>query len=215
MIFFCGYVPEVVVPSYAVGFIYGYIPGQLGIVSFIYILCSLMMCVNNQVHYGLMVVFVCLHITLPYYHHYADVSEGIELLKCLSDTFCRMCLRLSQFSQLAVCIQLTHFSNDDCEKMCTLCYYRHQIGSITHLQLFRAKSWNNGMHCMLFCNLLYDTLQTTFSNAFFFNENFVFWLKFHWKLFPWVQLMIFHHWFRQWLGSDQATSHYDIWINDG
>ena len=33
-------------------------------------------------------------------------------------------------------------------------------------------------------------------------------LKFHWSLFLRVQLTIFQHWFRQWLGAEQATSHY-------
>ena len=32
--------------------------------------------------------------------------------------------------------------------------------------------------------------------------------KFHWSLFISVQLTIFQHWFRWWLGADQATSHY-------
>ena len=31
---------------------------------------------------------------------------------------------------------------------------------------------------------------------------------FHWSLFPRVQLAIFQHRFRQWLGTDQVTSHY-------
>ena len=50
--------------------------------------------------------------------------------------------------------------------------------------------------------------QTTFSNAFSLMKMFEFQLKFHWSLFPRVQLTIFHHWFRSWLGADQATSHY-------
>ena len=33
-------------------------------------------------------------------------------------------------------------------------------------------------------------------------------LIFHWNLSVWAQLTIFHHWFREWLGADQATSHY-------
>ena len=37
---------------------------------------------------------------------------------------------------------------------------------------------------------------------------FEFRLKFHWCLFLRVQLTIFHHWFRYWLGAVQATSHY-------
>ena len=32
--------------------------------------------------------------------------------------------------------------------------------------------------------------------------------KSHWNLFPNVQLTISQHWFRWWLGAEQATSHY-------
>ena len=43
---------------------------------------------------------------------------------------------------------------------------------------------------------------------------FEFRLKFHWILFLWVQLTIFQHWFRQWLGVVQGTSHYlnQLWL---
>ena len=50
--------------------------------------------------------------------------------------------------------------------------------------------------------------QTTFSNAFSWMKMFKFRLRFHWRLFPRVQLTIFQHWFRKWLGAGQATSHY-------
>ena len=50
--------------------------------------------------------------------------------------------------------------------------------------------------------------QMTFSNAFSWMKMFKFRLRFHWSLFPRVQLTIFQHWFRKWLGTDQATSHY-------
>ena len=40
------------------------------------------------------------------------------------------------------------------------------------------------------------------------NENLWIPIKFHWSLFPRVQLTIFQHWFTQWLGTDHATSHY-------
>ena len=42
----------------------------------------------------------------------------------------------------------------------------------------------------------------------FMNEKVLFRFEFHWSLFTRVQLTIFQHWFRWWLGSDQATSHY-------
>ena len=35
-----------------------------------------------------------------------------------------------------------------------------------------------------------------------------FWLRFHWILFPIVQLTIVQHWLSKWLGTTQATSHY-------
>ena len=72
-----------------------------------------------------------------------------------------MCLRLSQFSQLsfmliygAVRIQLTHVSYDDFENTCILLYCHHQIGSMTHLSLFRVRSWNNDIRCMSFYILI-------------------------------------------------------------
>ena len=68
VIFFRGCVPGVTVLSCVVGFMY--IPGKI--------------------RYDPMVAFVYLHCTLPHYNHYADLSEGIVILKCLSNTFCRV-----------------------------------------------------------------------------------------------------------------------------
>ena len=53
--------------------------------------------------------------------------------------------------------------------------------------------------------------QTTFSNAFSWMKMFEFRLKFHWSLFPRVQLTILQQWFRYWLGRRQAI----IWTNAG
>ena len=50
--------------------------------------------------------------------------------------------------------------------------------------------------------------QTTFSHAFSSMKIVVFWLNFHWNMFPRIQLTIIQHWFRKWLGADQAASHY-------
>ena len=49
--------------------------------------------------------------------------------------------------------------------------------------------------------------QMTFSSAFSRKKMFEFRLKFHWSFFLRVQLTIFQHWFRQWLGAGQAASH--------
>ena len=50
-------------------------------------------------------------------------------------------------------------------------------------------------------------LQTTFSLI----NIVVFWLKFRRNLFLIAQLTVYQHWFRQWLGAEQATSHYLKW----
>ena len=51
-------------------------------------------------------------------------------------------------------------------------------------------------------------LLTTFSNVLSWMKALKFLLKFHWSLFPRVQLTIFQHWFRKWIGAVQATSYY-------
>ena len=96
------------------------------------------------IEYIMMVVYVYLHITLPHYHHYAGLSECIELLKCLSDIFCLECVSKVRSVLLiifhaiyeAVCIQFIHFCNDDYDKTCTWSYYHHQIRSMTHFFFF-------------------------------------------------------------------------------
>ena len=50
--------------------------------------------------------------------------------------------------------------------------------------------------------------QTIFLEAFSRMKSFLFGLKLHWGLFLGVKLTISEYWFRQWLGAEQATSHY-------
>ena len=96
VIFFRGCVPEVVVTSYVVGYI-------CVLVLFL-LLCRFMVFANNRMHYGPMVVFIYLQFTLPHCYHYADVSEGIGILKYKLVRYIlpSVCLRFSQFSQLSV-----------------------------------------------------------------------------------------------------------------
>ena len=91
------------------------------------LLCSLKVCANNRVHSGPMVLCF-LRITQLQYHHYADQSQGIELLKCFLCIFCLVYPRISQFSQFFQCniygaarIQLRHCSYEDCENRENTC----------------------------------------------------------------------------------------------
>ena len=55
------------------------------------IIVQFMMSANSRIHYGLQIVFVCLYITPSQYHHCANLSVDIEIMKCLPDIFCRVC----------------------------------------------------------------------------------------------------------------------------
>ena len=50
-----------------------------------------MMSANIRIRFGLQIVFVCLYITPYHYHHCANLSEDVELIKCLSDIFYGVC----------------------------------------------------------------------------------------------------------------------------
>ena len=60
--------------------------------DFVFIInVQFMMSANSRILFGLQIVFVCLYITPPHYHHCAILSEDIELIRCLSDIFCCVC----------------------------------------------------------------------------------------------------------------------------
>ena len=50
-----------------------------------------MMSANSRIRFGWEIIFVYLYITPSHYHHCANLSEDIELIKFLSDIFCRVC----------------------------------------------------------------------------------------------------------------------------
>ena len=128
------------------------------------IIVQFMMSANIRMRFGLQIVLVCLYSTPSHYHHCANLSEGIELIKCLSDIFCRVC-KIKHFLSIihyticrAVCFLFTHFSCDDWESIYTLSYYHHQIGSMNYYPLFRVRSWNNGVRCMSFYILMTELI---------------------------------------------------------
>ena len=55
------------------------------------IFVQFMMSANSWISFGLLIVFVCLYITPSHCRHFAYLLEDIELIKCLSDIFCRVC----------------------------------------------------------------------------------------------------------------------------
>ena len=79
-----------------------------------------------------------------------------------------------------------------------------------HIWIHRSSPYISGCSVLTYWgrDKMAASLQTIFSNAFSWMKIYEFLLRFHWSLFLRVQLTIFHHWFRWWLGADQATSHY-------
>ena len=131
------------------------------------IIVKFMMSANIRIRFGLQIVLVCLSNTSSHYHHCANLSEGIELIKCLSDIFCRVCKikHILSVIHYAICgvvwFQFTHFPCDDWENIYTLSYYHHQIGSMNYYPLFRVMSWNNGVRCMSFYILSFFWIWTS------------------------------------------------------
>ena len=89
------------------------------------IIVQFMMSANIRIRFGLQIVFVCLYIIPSHYHHYANLSEDIELIK----NACQICFVecVSKIRHIflvihytiygAVCFQFTHFPSDDWENM--------------------------------------------------------------------------------------------------
>ena len=114
--------------------------------------CAVLWCVQI-IEYAMarsMVVFVCLHITLPHYHHYAAVSESIEVLKCyqVHSVEC-----VSKTVNIHALHELCVFSLPISLVMIVTIRVL-QIGNMNHLPPFMDRSWDNGMHCMSFYVLI-------------------------------------------------------------
>ena len=87
IIFSRGCVPEIFVTSYSVTYCI-YIPGKSGF-WFHYYCAEYDECKYSDTFW--LADRVRLYITPSHYNHCANLSEDIELMKCLSDIFCQVC----------------------------------------------------------------------------------------------------------------------------
>ena len=55
------------------------------------IIVQFMMSANRRIRFALQIAFACLYIAPSHYRHCTNLSEDIELIKCMSDIFCRVC----------------------------------------------------------------------------------------------------------------------------
>ena len=104
------------------------------------IIVQFMMNANNRIRFVLKIVFVCLYITPSHYHHCANLSEDIELIKCLSGIFCRVCKIRHILSVIhytlrgAVSFQFTHFlvMVERIYILCRIIIIKSEVWTITH-----------------------------------------------------------------------------------
>ena len=83
-------------------------------------------------------------------------------------------------------------SAHECDLWYLYCDYTFKI-----IASLRGSFDYNGLKLTYWCpDKMAAIFQKTFSNAFSWIKIYEFWLRFHWSLFPMVQLTIFHHWFR-------------------
>ena len=102
------------------------------------IIVQFMMSAYSRIRFALQIVLVCLYSTPSHDHHCANLSEDIELMKCLSDTFCRVCkikhiLSVTHYTiHYTICgtvwFQFTYSPCDDWDNIYIyiLSYYHHQ-----------------------------------------------------------------------------------------
>ena len=108
------------------------------------IIVRLMMSADSRIRFALQIVLVCLYSTPSNYHHCAKLSEDIELIKCLSDIFCRVCKIKHIVSVIhytihflicgAVCFQFTHplVMIERIYILCIIIIIKSEVWTITH-----------------------------------------------------------------------------------
>ena len=152
IIFFRGCVLEIFVTSYSVTYCI-YIPGKPGFCFHyhcaVYDECKysdtfwLADRVHLFVHYTISLSSLCKLI-------WGHWTYKMPVRYILSSVWVRLSIfsHLSIIQYMGLCVLSLPMSLVMIERIYTLSYYHHQIGSMNYYPLFRVRSWNNGMRCM-------------------------------------------------------------------
>ena len=152
IIFFRGCVPEMFVTSYSVTYCI-YIPEKLGFCFHYYCTdydqCKLLDTfwladrVRLFVHYTISLSPLCKLIWIHW-------TYKIPVRYILSNVWVRLSIffQLSIIQYMGLCVFNLPISLVMIERIYTLSYYHHQIGSMINYPLFAVRSWDNGMRCM-------------------------------------------------------------------
>ena len=104
------------------------------------IIVQFLMSANSRIRFCLQIVLVCLYSTPSNYHHCANLSGDIELIKCQSDIFCRVCKIKNILSVIhyticrAVCFSLpiSLLMIEIIYILCRIIIIKSEIRTITH-----------------------------------------------------------------------------------
>ena len=106
------------------------------------IIVQFMMSAHSRIRCGLQIVLDYLYSISSNYHHCANWSEGIELIKCLSDIFCRMCKHnisiislLSITQHVGLCVfslPIPPVMNERIHVLCLIIIIKSEVWTITH-----------------------------------------------------------------------------------
>ena len=128
----------------------------------------------------------------PYGTNFSEI-----LIEILTFSFTKMGLKVSPAKWRPFCLGLNVLSNIPLLESAVTQFTR---------RLYASSGLNDLTH---WGRYKMDAIsQTAFSSAFSWMKMHEFRLRFHWSFFLRFELTIFQHWFRQWLGAGQATSHY-------
>ena len=104
------------------------------------VIVQFMMSVNSRIRFGLQIVFVYLYSSPTHYRHCANLSKDIELIKCLSDIFCRVSkikhiLSIIHYIICGLCVFSLPISLVMIERIYLLCLFiivKWEVYGITH-----------------------------------------------------------------------------------
>ena len=152
IIFFRGCVPEMFVTSNSVTYCI-YIPGKPGL-CFHYHCAVYDECNYSDTFWLADRVYLFVHYTISLSSLckliWGNWTYKMPVRYILSSVWVRLSIfsHLSIMQYMGLCVFSLPISLVMIERIYTLSYYHHQIGSMNYYPLFRVKSWNNGMRCM-------------------------------------------------------------------
>ena len=122
----------------------------------IFLYCMIYWC---EVHLRWYTYILCTCMCKLIWRHW---NHKMPVRYILSSVWVRLIIfsHLSIIQYMGLCVFSLSISLVVVERIYTLSYYHHQIGSMNYYPLFWVRSWNNGVGCMSLYIRMYDICST-------------------------------------------------------